>query len=337
MGKQPILVVGAGISGLVIANVLSENGYKVTLIDQRDHIGGNTYDYVNIHGIRVHKYGPHIFHTNNKLVFDYLSRFTEWIEYKHRVVSRLSDGTLVAFPPTKTYVENKGLEYIKKVFYEPYTRKMWAMDMAEIDDSVLNRVPTRADDGDLYFPNDEFQFLPKNGYTHLCENMISNDNINVFLGTRFEKYMEKDYNHVFNSMPIDMYYDYRFGNLQYRSIKFVHLDFMIDRLSTHPVINFTDDSEYTRMVEWKNFPCHGNDNTVTSVTYEIPCDYAENNMERYYPVKDLSGKNRKIYKEYRDLPNNKVTFIGRCGMYVYIDIDQAVASSMNTVKKFMRT
>lgn len=335
MGSKQILIVGAGFAGATIAYELAINGYNVTVIDKRDHIGGNAYDYVNHHGIRIHKYGAHIFHTKNKKVFDWLSQFTEWIEYKHKVVAKLPNDDFIVFPPTKDFSNSVGIEYIRKVLYIPYTKKMWGMSIDEIDSSVINRVPVREDNGDLYFPNDEYQYLPKNGYSSIFSEILNHKNITVKLNTQFDKKMEDDYYHVFNSMPIDEYYDYKYGELPYRSILFDHADYKVEKLSNHPVINFTDDGPYTRVIEWKNFPNHGNNKETTTVTKEIPCDYKENHMERYYPVKDAKGLNRRIYDDYKKISNDKVTFIGRCGMYVYIDMDQAISSSLSIANKFL--
>lgn len=335
MGTKQILVVGAGFAGATVAHELAVNGFKVTVIDKRNHIAGNAHDYVNEHGILIHKYGAHLFHTKNDTIFEYLSRFTEWTEYKHKVVAKLPSGDLIPFPPTKTFVNTMGIDYVRSVLYVPYTKKMWGMSINEIDESVINRVPVREDDNDLYFPNDDYQYLPKEGYSVLICKMLSHENITVKLNTEFNKDMESDYFHVFNSMPIDVYYDFKFGELPYRSIKFQHVNHDQERLSQHPVINFTDNGPHTRMIEWKNFPGHGVNDKVTTVTHEMPCDYKDNHMERYYPVKDAKGVNREIYKKYKEIKNDKVTFIGRCGMYVYIDMDQAVSSSLNVAHKFL--
>lgn len=335
MEKERILIVGCGFAGATIANILANNNYSVTIIDKRNHIGGNSYDFINEHNILVHKYGAHIFHTNNKSVFDFLSQFTEWNEYKHKVVAQLPNNKLITFPPTKSFVDKMGMNYVLDTLYIPYTKKMWGLQFDEIDVSVINRVPIRNDENDLYFPKDEYQFLPKHGYTKLFEKMLDHENIEVVLNTKFDKSMESEYVHVFNSMPIDQYYDYIHGELPYRSIRFTHIHHKQMMLTQHSVINFTDDNLYTRMIEWKNFPNHGENNNVTTVTYEMPCDYKENYMERYYPVKDTKGINREIYNKYKEISNDKVTFIGRCGMYVYIDMDQAISSSMSIAHKFL--
>ena len=179
--------------------------------------------------------------------------------------------------------------------------------------------------------------MPKDGYTKVFEKILDHQNIVVKLNTPFHKDMESDYQHVFNSMPIDVYYDYRFGELPYRSLKFHNVNLPMVRALPASVVNFTNNSPYTRIAEWKNFPEHGSNDKWTTLTYEEPCDYIDNDYQRYYPVKDIDGINQTIYKTYKEIENTKVTFIGRCGMYVYIDMHQAVMSSLAIVKRFKET
>lgn len=320
------LIVGAGFSGLTIARELAEAGHKVDVIDRRDHIGGNAYDYNNEYGIRVHKYGPHLFHTNNKEVFDYLSRFTEWVRYEHRVKAQLVDGTYVTFPPNAETKSIVGEENIVDTFYRPYTQKMWGKSLEELNPSILKRVPGRDDDEDRYFPNDEYQFMPRFGYTPLFMNMVAHENIALKLNYNFTKDLEDQYDHVFNSMSIDEYYDYKHGQLEYRSIKF-HTDTVpAPKVLPTTTVNFTHSGPFTRITEWKNIPGHGLNPYFTTLTAEEPCDYRDNNMERYYPVNDLINKER--YLKYKAIDNPKTTFIGRAGQYVYIDMHQAVNSAL---------
>ena len=333
--KQSILIVGAGFAGAVVARELAVNGYKVDIIDQRNHIAGNAYDYKNEHGILVHKYGTHIFHTQNEVVFKWMSQFTKWIGYKHKVKAMLRDGSLVTFPPTRDMVEQLGTENIIDIFYKPYTKKMWGIDIDKMDSSVINRVSVREDNTDLYFPNDTYQYMPLEGYTKMFEKILDHENITVKLNTRFSRSMESEYEHVFNSMPIDVYYEFIHGELPYRSVKFTTVDLPVPKLFEHPVINFTHDGPHTRITEWKNLPNHGANNSVTTVTYETPCDYKDNDYERYYPVKDSDGINRNKYKRYANIKNDKVTFIGRCGMYVYIDMHQAISSSLYIAHRYI--
>jgi UDP-galactopyranose mutase len=329
------LIVGAGLSGAVVARQLAEAGHTVKVIDSRYHIGGNCFDYINQHGIRVHKYGPHIFHTSNMKVVEWLSQFTEWIDYKHKVKAILKDGTYVTLPVNRETKAIVGEENVVDTFIRPYTKKMWAKDIEELDPNILNRVPIRDDDNELYFPNDAFQAMPKDGYTEMFKRIFDHENISISLDTDFHKSMESHYDHVFNSMPIDVYFDSKYGKLPYRSIKFHNVTVPSPKMLPVPTVNFTHSGPYTRMTEWKNYPGHGVNDEYTTLTYEEPCDYKDNFMERYYPVKDVNGENRAVYQKYReDIPDN-MTFIGRCGLYVYTDMDQCVSSSLSTVNKFL--
>ena len=330
-----ILVVGAGFSGAVIARQLAKAGHDITVIDERDHIGGNAYDYTNDKGIRIHKYGPHLFHTNNKKVYDWVTQFDEWVEYKHKVKAQLDDGQYVTLPVNKKTKEIVGEENIVSTFFAPYTYKMWGKTIEELDPSILKRVPVRDDDNEYYFPNDTYQVLPKNGYTRIFELILDEKNITVITSQRFNRSMEKEYDHVFNSMPIDDYFGYAYGTLPYRSIKFHHVDLPMNKVLPTGTVNFTHDGPYTRVTEWKNLPCHGINNQYTTLTYEEPCDYMVNDFQRYYPVKDVNGENRKKYEQYKSLTRSNMTFIGRCGMYVYIDMHQAINSALSTAEKFL--
>lgn len=331
-----VLIVGAGFSGSVIGRKLAEADFDVTIIDKRNHIGGNAFDFVNEHGIRIHKYGPHLFHTNNKLVFDFLSEFTEWIPYKHKVKAILSNGELVTLPINKETKEIVGEENLVETFIRPYSEKMWAMKLEDISPDIINRVPIRDDNNEYYFPNDEFQYMPKDGYTKLFENLLDHKNIKVILDRSFSKDLEDDYFHIFNSSAIDEYYDYQFGPLPYRSLLFHHVSLPINNLFPVSQVNFTNRSPYTRIVEWKNIPNSDTNDTFTSLTYEEPCCYTENNNERYYPVKDLKGLNRLKFLEYSKIVNEKMTFIGRLGQYVYLDMHQCVNHALNISEKFLK-
>ena len=331
-----ILVVGAGFSGAVIARECAAAGHLVKVIDKRDHIGGNAYDYTDSNGIRIHKYGPHLFHTNNENVVQWLSQFTEWVPYQHKVKAQLNDGTYVTLPVNKETKEIVGEDNVLDIFFRPYTKKMWGKSLDELDPSIINRVPIRDDDNELYFPNDEYQMMPKKGYTEIFHNIFNHSNIEVELNVEFDKSMEEEYDYVFNSMPIDMYFDYDYGELPYRSIKFHNVTLQQPRVLPTATVNFTHDGPYTRVTEWKNIPCHGSNDYTTVLTYEQPCDYKDNDYERYYPVKDLEGTNRETYKKYKDrVDEDKMTFIGRCGMYVYVDMHQAISSALATARRFL--
>jgi UDP-galactopyranose mutase len=329
------LVVGAGFTGSVIARELTEEGADVDVIDRRPHVAGNAYDEVDENGIRVHRYGPHLFHTNNERVYRYLSRFTDWVPYEHRVVA-LWHGKLVPFPPNEKTSRWTGFdrEGLVDVFYRPYTRKMWGVEMEELDPGIVNRVKFQDPSYETrYFPRDEFQFLPKDGYTRLIENVLDHDGIHVSLNVEFTRAMEAGYDHVFACVPIDEYYDYEFGELPYRSIRFHTTTVPAPHLYGKPVVNFTHDGRFTRVTEWKCLPGHGKNRYVTTVTAEEPCDYRHNDMERYYPVKDVNGLNRARYERYKSIPNERVTFTGRCGLYAYIDMHQSVNIGLTTAQK----
>jgi UDP-galactopyranose mutase len=330
-----ILVVGAGFSGAVIARILADEGFLIDLIDKRDHVAGNAFDFINHHGIRIHKYGPHLFHTSNQKVVDWLSRFCEWVPYQHKVKALLKDGRYVTLPVNKETSEIVGSKNVLDIFYRPYTKKMWGISLDELDPSIVNRVPIRNDMNELYFPDDRFQALPLGGYTNLVEKIIDHPGINISLSREFTKDMELNYFHVFNSMPIDEYFEYSFGRLPYRSIKFHTYDVPVPRVLPTVTVNFTHSEKYTRVTEWKNLPSHGGNDAFTSITVEEPCAYEENNYERYYPVKDADGVNLELYKKYKKIVPDNVTFIGRCGLYAYLDMHQAVSVAIAVADDFL--
>lgn len=332
------LVVGAGFSGAVIARELAEAGHKVWVLESRDHVAGNAYDYNNEYGIRVHKYGPHLFHTSNQVVFDWLSKFTEWVPYKHKVKAQLEDGRFATLPVNRETKDMVGEENVLDIFFRPYTKKMWGVELDELNPEIINRVPIRDDDNELYFPDDKLQYMPVNGYTKLVENILDHKNITVKLNTKYEPDFEKNvviFDHVFNSMPIDQYFDFKHGALPYRSIRFETITLPIVRALPTATVNFTHDGPKTRVTEWKNIPNHGDNKYNTTLTFEEPCDYADNNFERYYPVKDRDGKNRELYEKYKNEQPENMTFIGRCGLYAYLDMHQAINSALATVRKFL--
>lgn len=334
--NKSFLIVGAGLSGAVIARCLADNGHKVTVIDKRDHIGGNCYDYLNDENILVHKYGPHLFHTSNLEVVDWLSRFTEWVPYKHKVKAKLKDSSLVTLPVNAETARIVGKENVIDIFFRPYTKKMWGLDIEQLDSSILKRVPIREDDNEFYFPNDNFQAMPKYGYTKLFEEILDHENIVIHLKTNLKEFDHSTFDHIFNSMPIDEYFDWCYGRLPYRSMKFHTSTVQVPNLFPVATVNFTHDGPCTRVTEWKNIP---NARTftpseyVTTITVEEPCEGTEFN-EPYYPVKDIRGMNRAKFESYQKIVPSNMTFIGRCGTYSYIDMDKAVALALEIVKKF---
>jgi len=333
--KSSILVVGAGFAGATAARLLADAGHRVTVIDQRNHIGGNAYDYIDSKtGIAVHHYGPHIFHTSNRRVIDFLSRFTEWSFYEHRVYAQLKNGQLVDFPVnqnTLKYVDEKD---IIDIFYKPYSEKMWGEKFDSIDPETIKRVSARSDNEDRYFPKDTFQYMPRQGFTAMFEKMLASPLIEVCLETSWSKALEKSFDHCFSSMSIDQYHDYIHGRLPYRSIKFQSVRVPCNRVFSRSVINFTDQNAYTRVTEWRNFPNNPETNTETILTFELPCDFRENNHERYYPIKNET--NLELYRKYKNIETPNVSFIGRCGMYAYLNMDQAVSSTFSVVDNYLK-
>ncbi|RLA19715.1 MAG: UDP-galactopyranose mutase [Gammaproteobacteria bacterium] len=368
-----ILVVGAGFSGSVFARELARSGRcRVTIIDRREHIAGNAYDPIHwATGARYHKYGPHIFHTSSSDIVDYLSKFTDWVPYRHKVRAILPSGLAAPMPINRTTLnshfgiklvdEEQMRAFLKTVrepiespanaqehlysiygrdltglFFGRYTKKMWNLELPDMPISVVARLPVRYSDDPHYF-NDKYQMMPANGYLALFEKMLDHENIEVQLNTPFDKGMEADYSHVFNSMPIDEYFDNEFGPLPYRSIKFEHrfdepFDYDV------PTVNFTDTGKYTRKTTWALYPGCGGE-VGKHVTYEEPCSYEDNNFERYYPIKTIDGWPQRRYKQYEALAKKKenMTFIGRCGQYVYYDMHQVVASSLTIAKRFIES
>jgi len=330
-----VLVVGAGFSGVTVARLLAERGHHVTVIDQRGHVAGNAHDELHACGIRFHTYGPHLFHTNNQKVVEWLSQFTDWLPYQHRVKAMLNDGRLVTLPVNRNTVEIVGRDRVLDTFFRPYTKKMWGVEIEALDPDILARVPIRDDLNELYFPNDSFQAIPAKGYTRLVENILDHSGINLILNERFSHSLESDFDHVFNSMPIDEYFGADLGPLPYRSIKFHHIVFPCPQVFPVATVNFTHDGPNTRVTEWCHLPGHGKSDQSTLLTYEEPCDYRANKLERYYPVKDTNGINRSLYQLYRERVSPKVTFIGRCGLYAYLDMHQAISSAHSTTEVFL--
>ena len=336
--REPMcmLVVGAGLAGATVARVLADAGINVEVVDKRDHIAGNAFDSTHETGIRVHKYGPHIFHTSSESVWKFVNRFSRWVPYEHKVRAMMKNGQTPIIPLQKSFASQFSGDEIINTFFRPYSEKMWGISLEEIDDSILKRVPTRQDDGEGYFPKDKYQALPDRGYTELVKSMLAHPLIKVRLNHCYQRGDEDAYTHTFNSMPIDEYYAFEHGQLPYRSIKFHHHILPGNRLLPVPTLNFTDHGPYTRVTEWSNYPGHRGTENVTLLTFEEPCDYTENNFERYYPVKDKSGTNRARYERYRSISNENVTFIGRCGLYTYLDMDQAISSSLSTANNFLK-
>jgi UDP-galactopyranose mutase len=379
MGRQKFkqvgsfLVVGAGFAGAVHARELAEAGHLVTVVDKRAHIAGNAYDYIDHNSVRVHKYGPHLFHTNMVHVRDWIARFGELMPYEHKAYALLADGRYVDFPVNAHTIavlfnvdpndppsiaaavasdreERVGVRTaadflygaigpkITDLFFGPYTKKMWGIALEDMDAAVVKRVGIRTDFEERYFPNDAIQFLPKEGYTRLFERILEHANISVLLNTPFSKAMETDYDHVFNSMPIDEYFDFRLGDLPYRSIKIHNDDQLRLAAPNRSVVNYTDAGKFTRETWWHLLPGHDLQSSATVTrTREEPCDYRDNDDERYYPIKTSDDRYGALYERYKALAAEKsnMSFIGRCGTYQYLDMHQVINQSLTHVRQFL--
>jgi len=373
VSSKKILVIGAGFAGAVHARLLAEAGLSVDVIDKRAHIAGNAFDFIDTSGISVHAYGPHLFHTNKPHVMQWLQSFAEFIPYFHRVKAD-AGGTLVSLPinidtlsclfdveltseeDARRYLSGLAVKVtnvsnaadylysrigtrLTDLFFRPYTKKMWSLELEELDASVVKRIPIRYDKNDKYFPNDKHQALPRDGYTALFRKILEHPLISTTLNTSFSKEMEKEYRHTFASMPIDEYFDNCYGELPYRSIKFTSQLKDREPGKDWAVTNFTDNGIYTRETQWDLIPGPhiSIESKQTLFTKEIPCDYKENNYERYYPVKVSDDRYKHLYSRYRDLSDAipHITFIGRCGTYQYLDMDQVIADSLTSANKWL--
>ncbi len=352
------LIVGAGFAGCVLAERLaSELDRRVLVIDRREHLGGNAYDCHDRAGVLMHRYGPHIFHTNSEKVFDHLSRFTRWRPYEHRVLADVK-GELLPMPINLTTINRLyGLtldsaaaaeflaaraapvaqprsardvvvghvgEELYRLFFEGYTRKQWGRDAAQLDKSVTSRVPTRTSTDDRYF-QDRFQFMPLHGYTRMFERMLDHPNIEFLPGTDYEEIRRSvRCRHLVYTGPVDEYFGFCYGRLPYRSLRFEHTSFEQEWMQPVAVINYpSPDVPYTRTTEYKHLT--GQRHGWTSITREYPSDAGD----PYYPIP--APENAALYRRYQELADRTpgVTFTGRLGTYRYYNMDQVVAQSLS--------
>lgn len=365
MKHYDALIVGAGFSGSVFARQLADAGKKVLVVDQRPHIGGNAFDKVDSNGILIHPYGPHIFHTNSKRVFEYLSRFTTWRFYEHRVLAMLS-GNLYPLPINRTTVnklynlqlDEQGVEtYLNAVrvpkeairtsedvvlnsvgrdlcekFFRGYTRKQWGLDLSELSAGVAARIPTRFNDDDRYF-SDTFQFMPADGYTALFDRMLAHPLIEVATSSSADEVPDSlTWAHMIYTGPIDSFFQHRFGKLPYRSLRFEHEHLpatsSFQRVGT---VNYPNDFEYTRITEFKHLT--GQNANGTSIVREYPTEEGD----PYYPVP--RPDNETLYKKYRELADassQSVTFVGRLAEYRYFNMDQVVGAALAACERLLR-
>ena len=265
----------------------------------------------------------------------YIKRFAEWIPYRHRVRAQLETGDYVPLPVNRETLIHVPADRVVDVFYRPYTKKMWGLSIEELDPAILSRVPMTHDAPDDYFPHETFVGFPLGGYTQFVGEILRHKNMSLALKSPFHYGHEEDFDYCLNAMLIDEYFGFQLGRLPYRSLRFHHFDLPAPRMSAWPVINFTHDGPMTRMTEWKNFPDHGTNSDYTSVTFEEPCADHENNYERYYPVKDRAGVNRALYRSYQALTPSRMKFIGRTGLYAYLDMHQAISSALAQAEDFL--
>jgi UDP-galactopyranose mutase len=351
------LVVGAGFAGSVMAERLASSGSRVLVIDRREHVGGNAYDHEDAAGLLIHRYGPHIFHTNAHRIVKYLSRFTEWRPYEHRVLARIGDslfpipinrstvnrffGLSLAEDEVAAFLASKATPVasirtaadvvlstvgpeLYEAFFRGYTRKQWDMDPSELDKSVTARVPTRTNDDDRYF-TDSFQMTPQRGFTRLFENMLDHPNITLMLGADYRDVQDDlAYGHLVFTGPVDEYFGQCYGPLPYRSLRFEHRT--LERPLHQPVavVNYpSPEVPYTRVTEFKHLT--GQRHPKTSICYEYPTDGGD----PYYPVP--RPENAALYARYQAradaLPN--VTFVGRLATYRYYNMDQVVGQALS--------
>jgi len=359
------LIVGAGFAGSVLAERLaSQHNARILLVDRRPHIAGNAYDELNADGILYHKYGPHIFHTNSEQVVDYLSQFTKWRPYEHRVRA-IVRGQLVPIPINRTTLnklfgldletDQEAAEYLAsraepvdeietsedvvinavgrelyELFFRGYTRKQWGLDPSELDKQVTSRIPTRTNTDDRYF-SDTFQAMPADGYTAMFEAMLDHPLIDRRLGTDFRDLKDEAFeiaDHIIYTGPIDEYFDFRFGKLPYRSLRFDHQTLGQEQFQEVAVVNYpSEDVPYTRISEYKHLT--GQEAPVTTVTYEYPS--AEG--DPYYPIP--RPENQELFKRYEALADStdNVTFVGRLATYRYYNMDQIVGQALATFRR----
>ncbi|HYH44657.1 MAG TPA: UDP-galactopyranose mutase [Thermoanaerobaculia bacterium] len=358
------LIVGAGYAGSVLAERLARGaGKKVLLVDRRPHIGGNAYDCYDDAGILIHKYGPHIFHTNSKEVFEYLSEFTEWRPYEHRVRASV-DGQLVPIPinldtinqlyglklnsmEVETFfasmaeardsirtsedvvVSRVGRELYEK-FFRGYTRKQWGLDPSQLDAMVTSRVPVRNNRDDRYF-TDTYQAMPQRGYTRMFENMLDHPNIKILLNCDYHEVKDEvAYDKLIFTGPVDEYFGYRYGKLPYRSLRFDFRTVNQEWVQPVAVVNYPNEHLYTRVTEFKRLTGQEHP-TKSTLVYEFP----QGEGDPYYPVP--RPENAELYKKYQALAEATpdVLFVGRLATYKYYNMDQVVGQALATYARLM--
>jgi UDP-galactopyranose mutase len=362
MSRYDWLVVGAGFSGAVLAErIASDFGERVLIVDRREHVGGNAFDHLDDAGVLVHRYGPHIFHTNSAAIFDYLSQFTEWRPYEHRVLARVR-GQLVPIPINRTTVnslfdvglatdeevaefyaaraEDRGRartsedvvigtvgRELYELFFRGYTRKQWGLDPSQLDASVTARIPTRTNTDDRYF-GDTFQAMPLNGYTQMFRRMLDHRLITVRTGVDMSDVPAHLYRGLIYTGPVDAFFDYRFGPLPYRSLEFKFETIDTEKFQSVGTVNEPNESvPYTRTTEFKHLT--GQRARKTTIVREFP----RADGDPYYPIP--RPENAALYARYEALARatDGVHFVGRLATYKYYNMDQCVGQALATFAK----
>ena len=354
------LVIGCGLSGSVIARLLADCNEKVLIIDRKNHIAGNIYDYVDENGICIHKYGSHIFHTNNEKVWEFVKKFTDFNTYMHKVIA-IIDGieTTIPFNINTLYdvfpqslanrIEIKLLDKFKyntkvpilefqkqddedlkllanyvyeKVFLH-YTTKQWGKSPKEIDGAVTARVPVYISKDDRYF-QDKYQGIPLCGYTKMVENILNHPNIEIKLNTEYDKSFS-DFKRIFCTGSIDEFFNYKYGELPYRSVNFKFETHNCEFYQSNAVVNYPCNYDFTRIHEYKYYLNDKSQKTVIAKEYSEFFELGKN--ERYYPI--VNDKNTEIYEKYKKETPQNVYFLGRLGDYKYYDMDKAIERAIN--------
>jgi UDP-galactopyranose mutase len=358
--KYDFLIVGCGFSGAVLARELAEANKSVKIIDTRKHIGGNAFDIKDKNGILIHPYGPHIFHTNSDKIFAYLSKYTKWRFYEHRVLARnkskhyqipinlntinsffnlsLNEKQVESFfekirikknkiKTSEDVVLNSVGEELCDAFFRGYTKKQWDLDLSELSAGVASRIPTRTNKDDRYF-SDKYQFMPKKGYSDLFKNLLNHSSISIDLGVDFFESRDKySYKNLIYTGPIDKFYNFKYGKLPYRSLIFKHEFYKKPSYQKAATINFPNEYKFTRITEFKKIT--GQKHEPTSIVRE----YSRSSGDPYYPVPNK--KNESLFKKYQQLAKKEKNtyFVGRLAEYRYYNMDQVVGAALTLARK----
>lgn len=361
------LVVGAGLFGATFAYEAARRGNEVHVIEKRDHIAGNIYT-KEIHGIQVHQYGAHIFHTSDRKVWEYVNRFAEFNRYTNspianyngeiynmpfnmntfnklwgvvtpqEALAKINEQRAVLNGKEPENLEEQAISLVGTDIYQKlvkgYTEKQWGRKATELPAFIIRRLPVRLTYDNNYF-NDTYQGIPVGGYTQIVEKMLADDRITVETGVDFfdekDEYL-RNYDKVLFTGMIDQFFDYSLGELEYRSLRFETEELDVDNYQGNAVVNYTDaETPYTRVIEHKHFEFGKGDKDKTVITREYPTDWKRGD-EPYYPVND--DRNNELYRKYTELALREagnVIFGGRLGQYRYYNMDQVIAAALETV------